>query len=67
MAQLLAEAKRMGVPPQDYAKRLIEDALALQREAEEKNFSQIMQPVRQRAGLVDEAEITRLVEKARTD
>jgi hypothetical protein len=67
MAQLLAEAKRIGVPPEDYAKRLVEDALSLQREAEEKSFSDIMKPVRKAAGTVNDAEIVKLVEKARTD
>ena len=66
MAQLLAEAKRIGVPPEDYAKRLIEDGLALQLEAEETSFAQIMEPVRKAAGKVDDAEIVKLVEKART-
>jgi hypothetical protein len=66
MAQLVAEAKRVGVPPEDFAKRLVEDGLALQREAEEKDFSEIMEPVRRRAGTVDEAEIVKLVERART-
>ena len=57
----------MGVPPEDYAKRLIEDALALQREAEGGTFSQIMKPVRRATGAVDDSEIVALVETARND
>jgi|HubBroStandDraft_1064217.scaffolds.fasta_scaffold2267424_1 hypothetical protein len=66
MAQLIAKAKRLGVPPEDYAKRLVEDGLAFQREAEESTFAEIMAPVRQTAGKVDDAEIVKLVEKARS-
>lgn len=67
MAQLIARAKRMRMPPEDYAKRLVEDGLALQREAEEMTFAQIMGPVREAAGTVDDVEIVKLVKKARTD
>jgi hypothetical protein len=67
MSELVAKAKRMGVDPGDYAKRLIEDGLALGREAEASTFAQIMEPVRAAAGDVDDAEITRLVETARGD
>ena len=56
----------MGMPPEDYAKRLLEDELALQREAEKMTFAEIMAPVRQDAGTVEEAEIVKLVDKART-
>jgi len=66
-AQLKANAKRLGIPPELYAKQLVEDALALEREAEGMTFAQIMAPVRQAAGAVDEGEILKLVEKARTD
>ena len=66
-AQLRAGAKRLGIPPEVYAKRLVEDALALEREAEGKTFAQIMAPVRQAAGAVDESEIVTLVERARTE
>ena len=65
MAELVAKAKRLGIDPGDYAKRLIEDGLALQREAEESSFAQIMRPVREAAGNVDDAQIIELVEKAR--
>jgi hypothetical protein len=65
MAQLVARAKRIGMPPADYAKRLIEDGLALQRQAEKMSFQQIMRPVRHAAGRTDETEIVTLVEVAR--
>ncbi|HWE94735.1 MAG TPA: hypothetical protein VG269_12290 [Tepidisphaeraceae bacterium] len=67
MAQLVAKAKRMGVQPEDYAKRLVEDGLAFQREAEKMTFAEIMEPVRKAAGEVDEGEIVQLVERARAD
>jgi hypothetical protein len=67
MAELVAKAKRIGIGPGDYAKRLIEDGLAFQREAEESSFAQIMKPVRDAAGKVEDAEILRLVETARTE
>lgn len=67
MAQLLAAAKRLGIPPEDLAKRLIEEGLTLQREAEASSFAQIMRPVRAAAAEVDDAEIARLVETARAD
>jgi hypothetical protein len=65
MTKLVAKAKRMG--PGDYAKRLIEDGLALQHEAEESSFAQIMAPVRAAASDVGDAEITKIVEVARSD
>lgn len=67
MAQLVARAKDLGVPPGDYARQLIEDGLTLQREAEAMTIGQIMSPVRKAAGAVDETEIVRLVERARRD
>jgi hypothetical protein len=63
MSELVAKAKRMGIDPGDYAKRLIEDGLAFQREAEESSFKKIMAPVREAAGHVNDAEITKLVPK----
>ncbi len=67
MSELVAKAKRMGIEPGDYAKRLIEDALAFQREAEESSCARIMKPVRDAVGAVSDTEIVRLVEKARKD
>ena len=65
MADLLEKAKRLGIEPAAYAKRLVEEGLALQREAEASTFGQIMGPVREAAGQVDDAEIRQLVEAAR--
>jgi len=67
MAQLIARARDVGVPPEDYARQLVEDGLALQREAESMTISEIMAPVRKAAGKVDDGQILRLVEKARAD
>jgi len=65
--ELVAKAKRMGIDPGDYAKRLIEDGLAFQREAEQSSFAEIMGPVREQSGNVSDATITKLVERARAD
>jgi hypothetical protein len=67
MTELVAKARRLGIEPGDYAKRLIEDGLILQREAEEKSFAQIMAPVRNASGNVSEEEVMTLVESARAD
>lgn len=65
MRELLTKAKRLGIEPQEYAKRLVEEALAFEREAEALSFAQIMEPVRAAAGSIDDAEIIDLVESAR--
>jgi hypothetical protein len=65
MSDLVAKAKRLGIQPGDYAKKLIEEGLAFQREAEGSSFAEIMRPVREAAGSVDDVEITELVETAR--
>jgi hypothetical protein len=67
MAELKAKAKTLGLTPERYAKKLVEDGLALEREAETKTFAEIMAPVRTAAGPIDEAELLRLVDKARTE
>jgi hypothetical protein len=67
MAQLVSRAKAMGVPPEDFARQLIEDGLALQQEAESMPTAEVMAPVRKAAGAVDEEEIVRLVDQARND
>ncbi len=67
MSDLIAKAKRMGIKPGDFAKQLIEDSLAGQREAEESTFAQIMKPVREATGEVSDSEITSLVEIARSN
>jgi hypothetical protein len=65
MAQLLAEARRAGMTPEGFAKRLVETSLSLRRQAERLTFAEIMGPVRKATGRVEEAEIIGLVEKAR--
>lgn len=65
MARLAAEAKDRGLTPQRYAKQLILDGLAIQRDAERMSFARLMGPVRKAAGKVDDAEIVALVDKAR--
>jgi hypothetical protein len=65
MAQLVAQAKRTGLSPEHYARRLVEDALTLQREAEQKSFAEILGPVRRAAGRITDAQIVSLVEKVR--
>lgn len=67
MAQLIKTAREIGVPPEDYAKQLVEDGLAFQRKAELMSFDEIMGPVRQSNDHVDDAEIVKLVKKARSD
>jgi hypothetical protein len=67
MAQLIAKARQLGVPPENYARQLVENGLALEREAESLTMAEIMRPVRQASGTVNENEILNLVEKARTD
>lgn len=67
MARLVAEAERIGVGPEDYAKTLIEEGLALQRQAESMSLAQIMKPVRRAAGAVSESEMADLVDRARSD
>lgn len=65
MGRLVARAKQIGIPPEDYALQLVEDGLDLQRQAESTSFLEILTPVQQAAGAVDEAEVMRLVDRAR--
>ena len=67
MTELVAKAKRMGLEPGAYAKRLIEEGLAFQRDAEKSSFAEIMTPVRNAGGDLADAEIMKLVELARAD
>jgi hypothetical protein len=67
MAELIAKAKRMGVAPEDYARSLIEDSLAFQREAEQQSFAKIMKPVRDAAGEVSDEEVVGLVKAVRSE
>jgi hypothetical protein len=65
MADLVTKANHLGIAPEDYAKHLIEDGLALERKAEKSSFAKIMRPVRRAAGKVSDEEIVALVEIAR--
>jgi hypothetical protein len=67
MAQLIVEAERVGLPPEDYAKRLVENGLAAMRQAASMTLAEIMKPVRRAAEAVSESEIMELVDRARSD
>ena len=62
MAELTRKARSLGVTPQRYVQLLIEEDLALDRKARTSTFAQLMGPTRD----VDEAELDRLVDQART-
>jgi hypothetical protein len=62
MNDLTAKAKRLGMTPDRYVKQLVEDDLALDRNAKTTSLSGLMGP-----GLpIDEAELDKLVDAART-
>ncbi len=61
MRDLTAQARRLGLTPEDYVRRLVEENLALAREAREKTFTELTRPGR----AVDEAEVDQLVERAK--
>ena len=68
LRQLAADAKRLGMTSEDLAKQVIEEHLELDREAREKNFAEILAPVRadfRKSGMTD-AELDELVDQART-
>jgi hypothetical protein len=67
MTKLVDKAKRLGVEPADYAKKLIEEGLAFEREAEKSSFAEIMQPVRDATGSIDDAQIIKLVKMAKAE
>lgn len=62
MAALTTKAKRLGMTPERYVKRLVEEDLALDREAQSTRLADLVGPGRE----VDEAQLDRLVEAART-
>ena len=65
MKALVRQSKRAGLPPAEYAKQLIEESLAVQQEARDLPFAQIMGPVRASAGRIDDQEIVAVVDAAR--
>ena len=62
MAALNRKARSLGVTPERYIQTLIEEDLALDRQARTTTFAELMGPGR----AVDEAEMDRLVDDART-
>jgi hypothetical protein len=62
MSELAEQAKRLGMTPERYVKRLVEENLEISREAEAKTFSEIIGT----GGDVDEGELDQLVEQARS-
>jgi hypothetical protein len=62
MAELTRKAKSLGMTPERYIQILIEEDLALDRQARTTTFAELMGPGRE----VDEAELDRLVDEART-
>lgn len=65
-AELAAHAKRLGLSPQRYVKQLIEDGLAMEREARERTFDDILTPLRKAAGMDEVPDLDDLVDRART-
>ncbi len=62
MSALTNRAKRLGMTPEGYVKQLVEEDLAIAQEARTKTFAEILGPGTE----VDEAEVDRLVELAKT-
>ena len=62
MAELASKARRLGLTPQEYVKRLVEEDLAIDRAARTTTLADIVGPGRP----IDEEELDRLVDEART-
>ena len=62
MAELASKDQSLGLTPERYVQKLIEQDLALDRKARNTTFAELMGPGRE----VDEAELDRLVDEART-
>ena len=60
---LAAKAKRFGMTADAYVKHLVEEDLAISQEARTRTFAELMGPGRE----VDEAELDKLVDRARTE
>jgi hypothetical protein len=56
-AQFAAMARRLGMTPGDYARELIEDALAMDRAARTSTLDEFLRPVREDLSRIDEAEL----------
>jgi hypothetical protein len=62
ISELTSKAKRLGMTPERYIKELVQEDLALDRKARTTTLSELMGPGRD----IDEAELDKLVEAART-
>jgi hypothetical protein len=61
MAAVAERAGRLGMTPERYLRHLVEEDLAISREAKTTTFAELMGPGR----VVDEQELDRLVEAAK--
>jgi hypothetical protein len=68
MSELSAKAKRLGTTAARYVRRLVEEDLALDHQARQTTFAEIMRPVREefRASGMTEADLDAIVDRART-
>src|SRR5438132_11864425 len=68
VAEVKAQAKQLGVTLEEYLRDIVQDRLAVAREARAKTFAQLAAPMRrdfERSGMT-EADLDALVERART-
>jgi hypothetical protein len=61
MSELAEQAERLGMTPERYVKHLVEENLAIAREARTKTFAELSEPGRK----IDEAELDKLVEESK--
>jgi hypothetical protein len=62
MTELAIKARRLGMSPERYLRELVREDLALDRKAKTTTLAEIMGPSRE----VDEAELDKLIDAART-
>jgi len=62
MTRLASKARRLGMTPERYVKELVEEDLELDRKARTTTLAELMGPGRH----VDEAELDKLIDAART-
>ncbi|HVT81965.1 MAG TPA: hypothetical protein VHM90_15075 [Phycisphaerae bacterium] len=60
--QITQKAKRLGLTPEKYIKKLVEQDLAISHAARTKSFQELLGPGTE----VDDAELDQLIDKART-
>jgi hypothetical protein len=65
LSALKRKAQRLGLTPAKYVRQLIEDDLALDRNAQSTSFEELAKPFRKRFEGTSEEEIDRLVDEAR--